>query len=125
MQQPYQSIDDKMVRFVSTQQPTGTCVVLTTPSFFNGATQLPLGMIIKVGDWCQGILRTSAHDFFASRWWKYQGQWQKLLNIGPEHTTDGGMDEVIQWMSRDSNNRAADVPTWQGIKFVRSDVFDA
>lgn len=114
------------------QQIAGTCLVLATPSFFDGATKLPLGMIIKVGDWCQGILRTSEHVLYAARWWETQGRWEKLLSIGPEDNGDGGMEKIIDWMTRGLTQKELDravmdgapsVPKWHGAEFVLADGF--
>lgn len=87
-------------------------------------------MIIKVGEWCQGILRTSEHVVYASRWWETQGRWQKLLNIGPEKTGDGGMEQIIDWMTRAvtleeprRKDLASSVPKWHGVEFVVADTF--
>jgi len=122
VEQPYHQLDHKTIKFVAGQQIKGTCVVLTTKSFFDGATSLPLGMIIKVGDWCQGILRLSQHDLYAVRWWKKQGQWRKLLEFGSKHT-DSNIERVIEWMAHDNIDQTSDVPDWHGVEFVLQDVF--
>jgi hypothetical protein len=133
--------DDAIIHFKSltTEPPRErTCVILCTPGFYDGGA-LPAGMIIKVGDWCQGVLRTSAtsEGFFASRWMRRCGEWEMLLDIGTDADADlkdgteqsskgGSMEAIIQWLAKHTGHMGArrPIPEWHGAKFELKAVYD-
>ena len=136
---PYVSsvTDETIIHFkASTTTPPRerTCVILCTPGFYDGAA-LPAGMIIKVGDWCQGVLRTSAtpEGFFASRWMRRGGQWEMLVDSGTaanaetkESGRGGSMEATMQWLAKHTGHMGArqPIPHWQGAKFELRAVYD-
>ena len=134
--------DDTIIHFkasMTAPPKERTCVILCTPGFYDGAA-LPAGMIIKVGDWCQGVLRTSAtpEGFFASRWVRRHGQWEMLIDastdasadfneVGTEQSTNGGsMEAIIQWLAKHTGHMGArqPIPEWHGAKFELKAVYD-
>jgi len=136
------STDDTIVHFkaATTLPPRErTCVILCTPRFYDEAP-LPAGMIIKVGDWCQGVLRTSAtlEGFFASRWMRRSGQWEMLVDTGAAADADanvdaknqsgkgGSMEAIIQWLAKHTGHMGArkPIPEWHGAKFELKAVYD-
>jgi len=134
--------DDTIVHFkacTTTAPRERTCVVLCTLGFYDGA-ELPAGMIIKVGDWCQGVLRTSAtpEGFFASRWMRRHGRWEMLIDSGTDADANlkedgteqsrggGSMEAIIQWLIKHTGHMGArqPIPEWHGAKFELKAVYD-
>jgi len=134
--------DDATVHFKAATTPPPrerACVILCTTGFYDGVA-LPAGMIIKVGDWCQGVLRTSATPagFFASRWMRRGAQWEMLVDIrtdgaveakqeGKEQSGRGGsMEAIMQWLAKHTGHMGArqPMPEWHGVKFELKAVYD-
>jgi hypothetical protein len=80
------------------------CIVLTVSPIASNDSTRPRGTIIRIGDWCQGILRRSVDgtEFAAARWLRVNDKWEKLVEIGCEQES---MQEMVNWLGRFEGQR--------------------
>lgn len=64
------------------------CIVLATRSLKDAKRGTPAadsgeatGMVVRMGDWCQGVLRTGDGTFEAVRCVRLQGTWKTLVHV--------------------------------------------
>lgn len=74
------------------------CVVLVAIREPSALT--PSGVVIRAGDWCQGILRTSATGFRAERWMNKGKSWTCLVKVDSEEKTQRKRElhDVVFWL---------------------------